>query len=228
MPASPIFSGTWKWGVSPKMMVIEVITFCLAGYSVQSWSRPPRGTGALLLEGRQRASMSRLWGHSEYSDPSDWSLEYPVSTESRGRERKDRMKERKPRLWGSGVNGDWGINERQIGADRDPQCHTFNCSDTEYTRSHKESFAWAVDELSVKLSVWVTTGINNPTGPGGSDIVDEGFASACTCFWVYVCVLLIEETSPVFQIPEPFQVFLPPLCYLLCGLLSSKITFQYM
>ena len=94
------------------MMGIEVITFCLAGYSVRSWSRPPRVTGPLLLEERRQASMSKLCGHSEYSDPLDWSLEYPVSTESCVRKAK-REKERKKKainsrkLWGSGVNGDW-------------------------------------------------------------------------------------------------------------------------
>lgn len=64
------------------IMGIEVITFCLAGYSVRSWSRPPRVTETIILEERRPALMSRLCGHSEYSDPLDWSLEYPVSTES--------------------------------------------------------------------------------------------------------------------------------------------------
>lgn len=59
-PLSQIFSGTWKWDVSLIKTVAEVITFCLVGYSVRSWSRPPKGTAPLLLEGRQQASMSRL------------------------------------------------------------------------------------------------------------------------------------------------------------------------
>ncbi len=67
-----------------RMMVVKVMFFCLADYSVRFWSRPPRGTAPLPLEERQRALTSRLWGHSEYSDPSDWSLECPVSTASCG------------------------------------------------------------------------------------------------------------------------------------------------
>lgn len=59
-PLSQIFSSIWEWDVNLMIKVIEVITFCLAGYSVQSWSRPPRGTAPLLLEGRRQASMSRL------------------------------------------------------------------------------------------------------------------------------------------------------------------------
>lgn len=59
-PLSQIFSSIWKWDVNLMIKVIEVITFCLAGYSVRSWSRPPRGTAPLLLEGRQQALMSRL------------------------------------------------------------------------------------------------------------------------------------------------------------------------
>lgn len=58
--SSQIFSSKWKWDVKLMMTVIEVIAICLAGYSVRSWSRLPRGTAPLLLEGRQRASMSRL------------------------------------------------------------------------------------------------------------------------------------------------------------------------
>lgn len=63
----------WQWWLLKWL-------FCLAGYSVQFWSRPQREMEPILLEGRQRASMSRHWGHSEYSDPLDWSLEYRVST----------------------------------------------------------------------------------------------------------------------------------------------------
>lgn len=92
----------WKWDVNVKMMVIEVITFCLTGYSVQSWSRPQKGTGLLLLEGKQRALMSRLWGHSEYSDPSDWSLEYRVSKESYGSKKEEWKREKQEHKWCSG------------------------------------------------------------------------------------------------------------------------------
>lgn len=93
------------------MMVIEVITFCLAGYSVRSWSRPPRGMAPLLLEGRRRASMSRLWGHSEYSDPSDWSLEYPVSTESCARKIERTTEKKESRKDAPRIRCEWWLGE---------------------------------------------------------------------------------------------------------------------
>lgn len=130
---------TWWWQLLKSLLSV------FADYSVRSWSRPPRGTAPLLSEGRQRASMSRLWGHSEYSDPSDWSLEYPVSTalravEERKREWKEDREEKSrndaPR--GSGANGDWvrwGRNEPQIGADIAARRHAYTHTATD-KRTH--------------------------------------------------------------------------------------------
>lgn len=125
----------WKWDVNVKLMVIEVITFCLTGYSVQSWSRPQKGMGLLLLEGKRRALMSRLWGHSEYSDPSDWSLEYRVSTESYGSKKEEWKREKQEHKWCSGDQvwmvigccGGWNGPEIEacIGAWRHTWWHTY-------------------------------------------------------------------------------------------------------
>lgn len=68
---------------------------CHPGYSVRSWSKPPRGTAPLLSEERRQALMSRLWGHSEYSDLWDWCLECPVSTWTGDMREKEKRKKRK-------------------------------------------------------------------------------------------------------------------------------------
>lgn len=196
------------------MMVIEVITFCLAGYSVRSWSRPLRGTAPLLLEGRRQASMSRLWGHSEYSDLSDWSLEYPVSTESCGsKERKKKWKrEKKERRMDSlRIRCEWWLGEGSEKWTTDwswyccwmPHTHTvhtqWHINAHTYKFSHTHSplvllsdtqMVWAVDELSVSLSVLVTAEINNPTGQksGKDQISWMKVVRVCAPEWVCVCV----------------------------------------
>lgn len=81
---------------------------CHTGYSVRSWSKPPRGMAPLLSEERRQASMSRLWGRSECSDLWDWCLEYPVSTWTG--DMKERKKE-KTRKGAPRIRCKWWLSE---------------------------------------------------------------------------------------------------------------------
>lgn len=194
-PHSIIASKVWIYN---NVELIEPIVSCRAGCSAPSWSRPPRGTAPLPSEGRQRASMSRPWERSEYSDPSDWSLEYPVSSRSRGKkEKKEGDKKIKGRsedqVWAMIGWGGGGMN-RRLGPILVLDATRKHAATQKHTHTHRLSCCQilTVDELSFSLSALETAQINNPTEPDrkGSDIVNEACAGLCSC----VCVCDSEQT----------------------------------
>lgn len=154
------------------------VCYICSGCSVRSWSKPPRGMAPPLSEGRRRALMSRLWGHSECSDLWDWYLEYPVSTYTR-----DKSQEKwgglVPR--GSGVNGDWvscDRNEPEDGADIAARWHKNVSNGAQLDRGRRAraltlSECISISSLRWQLQNWYwSSGLHTSYRPQQLDLIE--------------------------------------------------------